>query len=432
MKSKLESKIIERRARVGVVGLGYAGLPLALEFVRAGFKVVGIDIDAERVRLLRRGTTHVKDVDAQALKTAVQDKRLEVTTDYGVVAALDCISVCVPTPLGKSRDPDISYIVDATRRIKQYIHEDMLIVLESTTYPGTTEEVVIPELLDSRYQVGKNLFVAFSPERVDPTNPQFNTRNTPKVIGGVTPQCTHLARLLYAQAVDHVVTVSSPACAEMTKLLENIFRAVNIGLVNEIALMCDKLNISVWEVIDAAATKPFGFMPFYPGPGLGGHCIPIDPLYLSWKLKTLNYTARFIELADDVNSHMPEYVVGKVSRGLNQSKKCLNGARILVLGVTYKRNVNDVRESPALDIIRLLQRDGARVDYSDPHVPSLRHEGLQLESIKLGPKTASRYDCVVLVTDHSDFDYPAIQENARLIFDSRNAFRKPGANVMKL
>lgn len=428
----LKQKILKKKAKVGIVGLGYVGLPLALEFVRSGFHVQGIDIDTERVKDINRGKSHVLDLEDEVLAEAVRSGRFRAHASYDVVSRLDCVSICVPTPLRKTKDPDISCIIHAIQNIRKHLHEGMLIVLESTTYPGTTEEVLLPEFQQEGYEIGRNLFVAFSPERVDPGNPVYKTRNTPKIVGGVTSRCTDMARLLYEQAIETVILVSSTAAAEMVKLLENTFRAVNIGLVNEIAIMCDKLGVSVWEVIEAAATKPFGFMPFFPGPGLGGHCIPIDPLYLSWKLKMLNYNARFIELASEVNTHMPEYCVQKISRALNGQRKCVNGSRILVIGVAYKKDISDVRESPALDMIRLLENEGAQVDYSDPYVPELRTDGAVKRSVKPTARNIQKYDMVVLGTDHSSFDYDLIQRSARLIFDSRNAYKGHFKNVVKL
>ena len=427
----LETKIVSKAARVAVVGLGYAGLPLAVEFARAGFKVHGIDTDCRKVEQLRRGVSHVPDVPERDLKEAVRSKHLEVHCEYDVVSQVDCISICVPTPLSKTRDPDMSYIVSAAGRIREFIHKDMLVVLESTTYPGTTEEVLAKEL-ESGLEIGRDIYLAFSPERVDPGNREYNTRNTPKIVGGITPACTRMAKLFYEQAVDQVVSVSSAAAAEMVKLLENTFRAVNIGLVNEIAIMCDRLGVPVWEVIEAAATKPFGFMPFFPGPGLGGHCIPVDPLYLSWKLRLLNYNARFIQLANEVNTHMPAYCVEKIRQLLNQKQKCVNGAHILVLGVAYKRDTGDVRESPALDIIQLLEKEGAKIEYSDPFVPELRHNGTWLKSVPVSPEKLKACDLAILATDHSAFDYSLIQGSAPLIFDSRNAFRRSSENLVKL
>ena len=430
--NSLESKIISREAQLGVVGLGYVGLPLALEFARAGFRVHGIEIDSRRVEKIESGVSYLADVAHEDLRKAVKSGRLQAHSDYSVVAEMDCIIICVPTPLRKTKDPDVSYIMAASESIRAHIHPDMLIVLESTTYPGGTEELLVNDLRGDNLEVGKDVFVAFSPERRDPGNATYKTHNTPKVVGGVTRRCTQMAKLLYQQSVEQVVAVSSSATAEMVKLLENTFRAVNIGLVNEIAIMCDKLDVSVWEVIEAAATKPFGFMPFFPGPGLGGHCIPIDPLYLSWKLKMLNYNARFIELASEVNAQMPEYCVQRITKALNQNCKCVNGARILFLGVAYKKDTSDTRESPALDMIRLLEEDGAHVEYSDPFVPELALEDGTRKSAEVSPDTLRTYDIVVLVTDHSCVDYPMIQEHSPLVFDTRNALGRDSANVLRL
>ena len=424
-KQQLLKRIAERQARIGIVGLGYVGLPLAVAFAEEGFTVVGVDLDARKVAALQRGESYVEDVPAGVI-TALRDRGLfSASSDYATLADVDAISICVPTPLRKTKDPDISYIVDATECIATYMPADggQLIVLESTTYPGTTEEIVLPRLSRDGLQVGRDFFLAFSPERIDPGRTDYTVRTTPKVIGGATPDCLEVAVALYGTVVDRPVPVSGTAAAEMVKLLENTFRAVNIGLVYEVALMCDRLGLNVWEVVGAAATKPYGFMPFYPGPGLGGHCIPIDPHYLSWKLRTLNYTARFIELAAEVNSHMPDYVVGKVGDALNAERKAINGSRVLVLGVAYKRDVGDVRESPALDVIHLLQQRGAEVSYHDPYVGSLRREGLDLDSAPLTDATLAAADCVVVVTDHSAFDWDHIGATARLIVDTRNALK---------
>lgn len=428
----LRSKIVSKKARLGIVGLGYVGLPLALEFVHAGFRVEGIELDEAKLERIKKGLTYISDVPQSDLKRAVDSGQFDAGNSYQVVSNLDCVSICVPTPLRKTKDPDISYIMAASEGIRPFLHPGMLIVLESTTYPGTTEEVLVKAFEQDSLEIGKDIYIAFSPERVDPGNPHYKTRNTPKVVGGVTSRCTEVAKLLYEQAVEQIVPVSSAAAAEMVKLLENTFRAVNIGLVNEIAIMCDKLGVSVWEVIKAAATKPFGFMPFFPGPGLGGHCIPIDPLYLSWKLKMLNYNARFIELASEVNTQMPEYCVQKIRQALNQNKKCVNGSRILMLGVSYKRDTADVRESPALDIMRLLESDGAQIDYYDPYVPELALDGTRRTSIDIGPDELASYDLVVLVTDHTCFDYKMIQRHAPLLFDTRDAFKEVSKNVVKL
>lgn len=417
---ELLARIEDRSAVVAVVGLGYVGLPLAVELAGAGFSVLGIDVSAERLARVNAGTSYVGDVQSERLAELVASGRLAAEAPGEVLGRADAVSICVPTPLRKSKDPDISYIVEAARVVAGHLKPGALVILESTTYPGTTEEVILPELARSGGRPGEDFFLAFSPERVDPGNPRYNTRNTPKVVGGLTPACTRLARTLYEAAVERVVTVGSPAAAEMVKLLENTFRSVNIGLVNEVAIMCRKLGCDVWEVIDAAATKPFGFMPFYPGPGLGGHCIPIDPHYLSWKLKTLNYNARFIELAGEVNSSMPAYVVGLCTEALNSVKKPLNGSRVLVLGVAYKKNVSDARESPALDILELLRRQGAEVSYADPHVPALRLDGLELTAVPADAGHLRAADLVVVATDHDRFDRRLVATESRLVVDARN------------
>ncbi len=416
-------QIARKTAKVGVIGLGYVGLPLAVEFAKAGFTVVGIDVDDRKVSSLAAGRSYIQDVPSGEVKAVVAAGRFSATTDFSVLKGLDAVSICVPTPLRKTKDPDISFIAAATDQVARYLPLGQLVVLESTTYPGTTNEVVLAELAKGGKEVGKDFFLAFSPERVDPGNRVYTTRNTPKIIGGVTSRCTALAVALYRHAVDTVIPVGSTQSAEMVKLLENTFRAINIGLANEAALMCRTLGIDVWEVIDAAATKPFGFMPFYPGPGLGGHCIPIDPLYLSWKLKAFNYNARFIELASEINTKMPEHVVELIGEALNGAKKSINGSKLLVLGVAYKRNVDDVRESPALDIIRLLRVKGARVAYADPFVPKLDiGEGEMLTSVKTD--RVGTYDAVVIITDHAKFDYKAIVKQAKLVVDTRNATKE--------
>ena len=406
---------------MGVIGMGYVGLPLAVEFARAGFSVLGIDTDASKVAALTAGKSYIPDVRVDALRGLVAEGKLAASQDYEAIAELDAISICVPTPLRKTRDPDMSYVVSAAEQIGEHLRPGMLIVLESTTYPGTTTEVLLPRMLSNGYTAGEDIFVAFSPERIDPANPTYGVRNTPKVIGGVTPACTEVAVALYATVVEQVVPVSSTQAAEMVKLLENTFRAVNIGLINEITIMCDKLGVDVWEVIAAAKTKPFGYMPFYPGPGLGGHCIPIDPLYLSWKLKTLNFNARFIELADEINTNMPRYVVSKVTEALNEDSKPVRGSQILVLGVAYKPDVDDVRESPAIDIIQLLQQQGAAVSFHDPHVADLRFDDIEMRSVEYGVATVASADCVLIVTDHSAYDWAEILDNAQLVVDTRNA-----------
>lgn len=423
--TKLEEKILDRSAVIGIIGMGYVGLPLAVEFGKVGFRVVGIDINPNKSKLLNAGKSDVDDIKDFQVKELVDLNRLTTTEDFSALKEADCVTICVPTPLNKTKDPDVSFILSAVEGIKKYLHPGQLIVLESTTYPGTTEELILPILEETGLKVGVDFFLAFSPERVDPGNPRYGTHNTPKVVGGVTPDCIKVTETLYKQVVTEVITVSSTRGAEMVKLLENTFRSVNIGLVNEVALMCDKLKIDVWEVIDAAASKPFGFMPFYPGPGLGGHCIPIDPHYLSWKLRSLNYYARFIELAGDINSHMPEYVVEKVTLALNNLKKSLNGSKILVLGIAYKRDISDVRESPALDIIKLLQKKGGLVSYNDPYAATVRLDGDEkAHSVKLTKQMLASYDCVIIVTDHSDYDYQWIVDNAKLIIDTRNAAKK--------
>ena len=417
----LQHKILEKRARVGIVGLGYVGLPLAVEFARAGFTVTGIDISQEKTRRVNAGDSYVGDIPSDTLQPLVESGKLRATSDFSAVLELDTINICVPTPLRKTKDPDMSFIVSSCQEIARHFHAGQLVILESTTYPGTTEEVVLPILAKSGLEVGRDFFLCFSPERVDPGNPKFQTANIPKVVGGCTPACTEMGRLLYSQALEQVIPVSSTQVAEMVKLLENTFRMINIGLVNEIALMCDRMGINVWEVIDAAATKPFGFMPFYPGPGLGGHCIPIDPFYLSWKTKQAGIEARFIELAGYINGQMPHFVTDKVQNALNDAGKPVKGSRIHVMGVAYKRNIDDMRESPALDVMMLLQRRGGIVSYSDPYVPHLRLDGLQLDA---QPESAAAdADCVVIITDHTGFDYKALVERAPLIVDTRNALK---------
>ena len=404
--------------------MGYVGLPLACEFARTGIQVVGIDVDQAKIEGIQRGRSHVQDVPDAQLRALVESQALRATRDFSSLADCDAVVICVPTPLRKTRDPDISYIVSAVDEIARFLHRGMLVVLESTTYPGTTEEVILPKLESTGLRVGQDFFLAFSPERVDPSNPRFNTRNTPKILGGVTPDCARVAQALYEQAIETVIPVSNTRTAEMVKLLENTLRSVNIGLVNEVALMCDRLGLDVWEVIDAAATKPFGFMRFYPGPGLGGHCIPIDPHYLSWKLKSLNYTARFIELASEINGQMPHYVVSKVVDALNEQGKSVRGARLLVLGVAYKKDVGDVRESPALDVLKLLADRGADIRYSDPYAPEIAIDGgLRYRSVPLEREELERADLAIIITDHSVFDYAFIVTHSRCVLDTRNATR---------
>jgi UDP-N-acetyl-D-glucosamine dehydrogenase len=434
--SRLRDRIETKRARVGVVGLGYVGLPLAVELARSGFAAVGIDLDARKVAAIQRGESYIPDVPTADVARLIASGRLAATGSFHVVAELDTINICVPTPLRKTKDPDMSYIVSAVEAIAEHLHPGMLVILESTTYPGTTEELVLPLLEQSGLKVGVDFFLAFSPERVDPGNPRFNTRNVPKVVGGVTPQCSDLACALYGSAIETIVPVSTPRVAEMVKLLENTFRAVNIGLVNEMALMCDKLGIDVWEVVDAAKTKPFGFMPFYPGPGLGGHCIPIDPFYLSWKAKQTGFEPRFIELAGQVNAAMPHAVVDKIVDALNVHKKPVNGSHVLVIGVSYKRDVDDIRESPSLDVMGLLHHKGARVSYMDPHVPVLSGRawpgGHDLVSTILDVATLAGVDCVAILTDHGAVDYGSLVASASLVVDTRNAIKQPHPHVFKL
>ena len=419
--SLLEDKIRSRRARVGIVGLGYVGLPLAVEFAKAGFHVTGIDLSEEKVASINRGNSYVRDIPGGVMRPLVESGNLRATTDFSGLLELDTVNICVPTPLRKTKDPDMSYIVAACQEIGRYFHSGMLVILESTTYPGTTDEVVLPMLEKSGLRVGEDFFLCFSPERVDPGNPKYQTANIPKVVGGTTPACTEMGKVFYSQALETVVPVSSTQVAEMVKLLENTFRMINIGLANEIAMMCDRMDINVWEVIEAAATKPFGFMPFFPGPGLGGHCIPIDPFYLSWKTRQAGIEARFIELAGYINGQMPHFVVDKIQNALNDHGKPVKGSHIHILGVAYKKDIEDVRESPALDIMLLLARRGARLTYSDPFVPKLRVDGVDLVSD--GEETAAIADCCVIVTDHSKFDYRKLAGASRLIVDTRNALR---------
>lgn len=416
-----QKKIISKTAKIGIIGLGYVGLPLAVEFAKAGFKVTGIDINPEKVNQINKGKSYIPDVSEKDLKTLVQDKKLRATDNYEVLDKLEVILICVPTPLRKTKEPDISYIIDASKQITEHLRKGQLIILESTTYPGTTQEIILPMLESTGLKVGTDFYLAFSPERVDPGNKRYTTRNIPKVVGGITEECTRMAQALYAQALERVIPVSSTQAAEMVKLLENTFRSVNIGLVNEIALMSDKLGINVWEVIDAAATKPFGFMPFYPGPGLGGHCIPIDPLYLSWKAKLNGFNPRFIELASEVNRSMSDYVVSKIADALNELEKSIKGSRILILGVAYKPDVGDVRESPALDIMKILKQKGAEILYNDPYVPEINVDGKILKSVLLRNPSLKNVDCAVIVANHSSYDYEWIAENSKLIIDTRNA-----------
>ena len=419
----LKGRIEGRKARIAVIGLGYVGLPLAVEFARSGFRVTGIDTEKKKIDRVNSGNSYIRDVPSEELLREVGAGRLEATGDFSRLLEMDCVSICVPTPLRKTRDPDVSSIVSAAKQIAKYLHRGELVVLESTTYPGTTDELILPMLEETGLKVGKDFFLGFSPERVDPGNKKFMTKNIPKVVGGVTPKCSEVAVALYKCSMSSVVPVSSTKVAEMVKLLENTFRSVNIGLVNEIALMCDKMKIDVWEVIEAAASKPFGFMPFYPGPGLGGHCIPIDPFYLSWKAKLSGFEARFIELAGQVNSSMPYHVVNKVGEALNSVRKSVNGSSILLLGVAYKADVDDIRESPALDIYQMLTARGAEVSYCDPHIPEIKTDSFCTKAKPLTADVLERADCVVITTAHSVFDYKLVASKAKLIFDSRNVLK---------
>lgn len=429
----LIEKFKNKTARVAVLGMGYVGLPFSTVFAEAGFTVTGIDPVKEKMEMINNSESYIMDVPSEKVARLVKAGKLSGTTDYSVLKDIDAVAICVPTPLRQTGDPDLSFIVSAAEGIAPYVHPGMVVVLESSTYPGTTRELVLPTLTEkTNLKIGEELFVAFSPERVDPGRTDWTTKNTPKVIGGMTEKCTEVSAAWYAQALDTVVPVSSTEVAEMAKLLENTFRMINIGFVNELALMCDRLGVDVWEVIDAAATKPFGFMKFQPGPGLGGHCIPIDPLYLSWKLRSLNYTARFIDLASEINTSMPRFAVTKVQDALNMHAKPLKGSKVLVLGMAYKPDIDDVRESPSIDVVRLLQAKGANVEYHDPYIPLVKHEGWQIESIKDLDAEVKDADCVVIVTNHKVYDYPAILDNAKLIVDTRNALGKLGAKNPKV
>ena len=432
---ELKHRIESKEAKIAVIGLGYVGLPLAVEFASQGFSVTGIDIQEQKIEKLSNGENYIEDVDSALLNELVQNGKLKSTTDFSVLSDIDAVSICVPTPLRKTKEPDISHIVAAVEEVRKYIHRPMLIVLESTTYPGTTREIMLPLLEEDGRKEDVDFYLAFSPERVDPGNPQFKTRNIPKIIGGITSESTEIATLLYQNIIDRVVGVSSADVAEMVKLLENTFRSVNIGLVNEIAMMCNRMGIDVWEVIDGASTKPFGFLPFYPGPGIGGHCLPIDPLYLSWKARLVDFEARFIDLAAAVNTRMPNLVVELVAESLNEDKKSLNGSQVLVLGVSYKRDVDDTRESPSLEVMELLARKKSQVLYHDPYVSELAFDTQTYVSEPLTDRLLSKVDCVVIVTNHSCFDYERIVKKARRVVDTRNAtkFVKDGREkIVKL
>ncbi len=434
-RDELLNRINSHQARLSVVGLGYVGLPLAVGFAEAGLRVTGIELDPEKVNKINRGENYIDDVDSNLLTRLVDENRLDATDKYDILDETDVVIICVPTPLNKTGDPDISAIVNARNRIREHLHAPQLIILESTTYPGSVNELILPYLSETEMEIGRDFFLAFSPERIDPNNPTYQVVNTPKVVGGVTPACTRTAVAVYSHLVDRVVPVSSPATAEMVKLLENTFRSINIGLANEVAIMCRILGLDVWEVIEAAATKPFGFMPFYPGPGLGGHCIPVDPSYLSWKLRALKYRTRFIELATEINSTMPEYVLRLAMTALNDESKAIKGSKVLLLGVAYKRDIDDIRESPALDVLRLVDDMGANVAYHDPHVPKINHSNTVFKSVELSPDLLSNQDIVIITTDHTTIDYNEVCRHARLVLDTRNATKNvnsPAARIVKL
>jgi UDP-N-acetyl-D-glucosamine dehydrogenase len=430
---KLKKLIAGRKARVGIVGLGYVGLPLAAEFGKGGFAVTGFEVDARKVRGIKNRKSYIPDVPTETVSTLVKKGLLSATLDFSGLKKQDAVIICVPTPLRKSKDPDVSYIVSAIKETRKYLRRGQLIILESTTYPGTTKELVKPMLEQGGLKAGKDFFLAFSPERVDPGNKKFGVKNTPKVVGGVTPACTELAGLLYGAVIDTVLKVSSTEAAELVKLLENTFRAVNIAMINEMALMCNKLGLDVWEVIGAAASKPFGFMPFYPGPGIGGHCIPLDPHYLGWKMKTLNFEPRFIELAGAINSSMPDHTVSRLGEILNTRGKALSKSRVLMIGMAYKPDISDPRESPARDVLTILEKNGAKADYYDPYVPEIRLDGKARRSRRDALKHLGDYDCVMIVTPHSCIDYAWIAKKARLVFDTRNATKGiKGKNIYRL
>jgi len=429
---QLKNKIKNKKARIAVIGLGYVGLPLAVDFARKGFKVIGIDTDSDRVENVKKGRSYIVDISSQELRSALKNSRLSATTNFKIIKDIDIIFICVPTPLKNKFTPNIAYILEAVKSIQRFHKKGALIILESTTYPGTTEEVILPMLEVGRHKVGRDFYLGFSPERIDPGNRIYNLQKTPKVVSGVTKECGHLAEAIYRHIITKVVPVSSPRVAETVKLLENTFRIVNIGMINELAMMCQKLKVNIWEVVDAAKTKPFGFMPFYPGPGVGGHCIPKDPLYLYWKAKRLGYPIKFIKLASDINSSMPAYVVDRVRAILKKQDKTLPGAKILVLGATYKNDVKDLRKSPSLDIISLLSKARAKVAYYDPYIPYLKFPRINLKSIKLTKGGLAEFDCVILATDHRCVNYNFILQNAKIIFDTRNVYKKTSRKVEKL
>ena len=424
----LLDRIKTKTAHVGIIGLGYVGLPLVIRYCEEGFRVTGFDIDRKKVGRLNKGESYIKHIPSGKIKELRKKRLFEATTDYSRLKDADCVIICVPTPLKKNKEPDLSCVESTSDEVAKYLRKGQLVSLESTTYPGTTREILLPKFEGKGLKAGKDFFLVFSPEREDPGNPRFHTKNIPKVVGGITPECTKAGEALYGQTIDRVIVVSSPEVAEFTKLLENIFRGINIALVNELKMLADRMGIDIWEVIEASSTKPFGFMPFYPGPGLGGHCIPIDPFYLSWKAKEYEFSTRFIELAGEINTGMPNYVVTKIADGLNKQGKCLRKSKILILGVAYKRDTDDIRESPSVEIIDILKDKGAKVDYHDPFIPSfsgMRHyPDLSMKSVELGEKSLKKYDCAAIITNHSQYDYPWIVKNSRLVVDTRNATAK--------
>ena len=432
---ELGDRIESRDALMGVIGLGYVGLPLAIALTKAGFQVTGIDVDGEKIRKLEVNASYIEDVPSSEIATARSEGRFEASSDFSVLTRLDVIHICVPTPLTRSKDPDVSYMAKAVEEIRRRLRSGQLVILGSTTYPGTTHDLFVPMLEETGLRVGEDFCLAFAPERIDPANQDFEIREIPKVVGGETPKCRDLARQVFETVFDKVVPVSSTQSAEMVKLLENTFRAINIGLANEVALMCRRLGLDVWEVIEAAATKPYGFMKFLPGPGLGGHCIPVDPSYLAWKMKSLNFPARFIDVATEINTHMPEHVVERVGELLNQERLAVNGSRILILGVSYKRDVGDLRESPSLDVIKLLAEKGGELSFHDPFVGECEVEGLVYKTVDLDEAVLSESDLVVILTDHREVDYDLVAEKATRIFDTRNAMKdieNPRAQITKL
>ncbi len=422
----LKQKIKSRKAVIGVIGLGYVGLPLALTFAKNGFNVIGVDIDRDRIKKIKKGFSYITDVSRAELKNALKKKKFKATQNVKFIKKLDAVIICVPTPLGKNREPDISYIRKAVTKVKDNIRKGQIIILESTTYPGTTKEILLPILESTGLKEGKDFYLAFSPERIDPGNKVYRTENTPKIIGGISKKSTQIAKLLYDQVIEEVIPVSSANAAEMVKLLENTFRVVNIALVNEIATLCDKFNLDIWEIIDAAKTKPYGFMPFYPGPGVGGHCIPIDPLYLSWKAKEHGFETKFIDLASSINESMPQYVIERLEKILSNRRKTVDKSNILIVGIAYKKDVKDLRESPAIGIINLLQKRGASISYHDPYFPFLKINSIDMKPIKLNGSNLKKYDCALVMTDHSNVDYKFLADNLKLIFDTRDIFSRLG------